>query len=334
MLLMSDEFQLAAFLEASGRNVSEVRAGEWKVAAGRRRKLRGTVSQQSEWISLEFPWQASESDDPARPLIDLATRCGELPTSLKFSRAHAESHFDVRCEVRIAGDSYDTFGTRHEDHEADHGRQTPLSERLESLLQTIDQVLDGGLDSLDASSKREVADGSSRTQEAPRATTPGARSELARMCDEAGWSCHERAGGRVAVPLDVSGLFCEAIVSPHESGGLRVEYTLDGGERSRVASAASSLFLLRANRVYRMARLSMTYSPASARTVDSGEVAGGLSGVRFVWDVVLPGPAGPADLNAALSALSVACRGTVRELQVLAGDQVAREYLAIQGMVL
>lgn len=335
MLLMSDEFQLGMFLESCGRPTDELAVGKWRVPAGADRTVAGILSQQAEWISLEFPWKSHDSDDPARQLIELATLSATLPESLKFSREHAEPLFDLRCEIRDAGESGEPFATRHADVETDDGGgRTPLAMRINAALQAIDRILEGGLDALKVAATARTRPVVSTDPGRSLSGAAESRSEIVRLCAEAGWSCHERAGGRVAVPLDVSGQFCEAMLMAGEQGGVRIEYTLDAGERSSVSAAASSLFLLRANRVYRMARLAMTYSPACARTADSGEVAGGLSGVRFVWDVVLPEHAGPADLNAALSALSVACRGTVRELQVLADDRVAREYLAIQGMVL
>jgi hypothetical protein len=335
MLLMSDEFQLGTFLESCGRSAHELAVGKWRVTAGTERKVAGILAHQAEWISLEFPWKSQDADDPAQQLIDLATLCRTLPESLKFSREHADPLFDLRCEIRDTGESREPFATRHAEVEADDpGGRTSLAMRVDVALQAIDRVLDSSPDALKVAATTRTLPVISTAPEQTTSGAAGSRSDLARLCAEAGWSCHERAGGRVAVPLDVSGQFCEAMLMAGEQGGVRIEYVLDAGDRSSVSAAASSLFLLRANRVYRMARLSMTYSPARARTADSGEVAGGLSGVRFVWDVVLPEPAGPADLNAALSALSVACRGTVRELQVLADDRVAREYLAIQGMVL
>lgn len=329
MRLLADEFSLEAYLSATGRGVREIRHGVYQVDAGSDRSVRGRVVRQGEWIDLAFPWPHGAGGDPHGSLREYAAWSGLLPSSWKFSHRGTEPRFELRCEVRAGGSHELSASTDDEAHWGEEGAESGLGRRLGAALQALDDVLDGGADALRAV----AATATSTATEPPQEGSSGASPDLARACAAAGWPSHERAGGRVAAPLDVPGMFCEAIVAPCGDGGFRAAYTLESGERSALSATASSLFLLRANRVYRMARTSTAYSPTESRRADSGEVAGALSGIRFVWDVVMPGPVEPDDLSAALSALSVACRGTVRELQVLADERVAGEYLAAQGTV-
>jgi hypothetical protein len=52
------------------------------------------------------------------------------------------------------------------------------------------------------------------------------------------------------------------------------------------------------------------------------------------WEAGLPPKPGPRQLDHALTALSAACRLTVREIEALADEALAERYLALRGFVL
>jgi hypothetical protein len=149
--------------------------------------------------------------------------------------------------------------------------------------------------------------------------SPGARPaenavDAQRLCAEAGWPGIERAGGRVAVALEVPGLFHEAILAPTDAGGIRAHVELGAApEHSDIGRDAAARFLLAVSAVVRLVR-------PSAVPVDSGFA------LRYeaAWAVA----PSPAELASSLEALSVACRACAREVKALRDDSVAAAYVA------
>ncbi len=152
--------------------------------------------------------------------------------------------------------------------------------------------------------------------EVQQTTSHGLFGDVAALCRAAGWPIVERADGTVAIELDASGGFYEALVRPIESRGvrLRVERILSGAPAA-TARRALGLFLLGACWSVRMAR--------ATATVGQETVLG--------WEVVLDAAATSAELHHALSVLSLACRLFERESEALEDERIAQTYLAVRG---
>jgi hypothetical protein len=139
--------------------------------------------------------------------------------------------------------------------------------------------------------------------------------DLRALCDAAGWACTPRSETRLAAALDVPGGFHQAIVEAVAGLGVRAAADLveaQGlGDPSREAIAR---LLLRAGSAVRMVR------PAA-------EAAGERT--LFRWEAALGARPGPQELRHALAALSMACRLTAREVEVLQNPAGAEAYLSV-----
>jgi len=141
----------------------------------------------------------------------------------------------------------------------------------------------------------------------------GVEANLAPLCEEAGWQFTTRADGRLAVQLDVPGAFCQALTERDDQGGVHLRAWLEGGRPTATASrCAVDVLLLSACRVVRMARA----------------VAGPA---EYCWEITLADPPDALGLDHALSSLSVACRMSAREINVLQDEAIAQRYLTVRG---
>lgn len=147
------------------------------------------------------------------------------------------------------------------------------------------------------------------------ASCPGGGT-LQRACRDAWWEFAERAGGRLAVGLEVPGHLYQAVVS-EEDGAVRWAAELSSGEGvAPVSRGALGILLLRVCGVVRMARAVVSEAEEAFAT-------------RL--EVVAGAPASAGFFNHALSALSVGCALCGREVEVLHHDEAARAYLAARG---
>jgi hypothetical protein len=148
---------------------------------------------------------------------------------------------------------------------------------------------------------------------APLRPLPAGR-DLASLCSAAQWPGIERESGVVAVDLGVRDPVCRALLQVRSDGRIAASVDLEGdpvGDDGPppVCRQALAMLLLRMNGSVRMARAT---------------VAGGAPRIEVVFD---DAPA-PVELRHALAALSVACRITAREAEILARhEDVARRYL-------
>jgi hypothetical protein len=134
---------------------------------------------------------------------------------------------------------------------------------------------------------------------------------LAEMIRLAGWACNQRAEGRVAVQLEVAGIFVQAMVRGGERIWAVVEVPGDsaGGDTGGTASReAMGVVLLCVSGRVRWVR-------------------GGVRGGK----VVLEGCCGSAEVGHLLSALSVAAGMSVREVGALGDEETAKRFLAMRG---
>ena len=139
--------------------------------------------------------------------------------------------------------------------------------------------------------------------------------DLRALCDVAGWACTPRSETRLAAALDVPGGFHQAIVE--EAAGLGIRAGADLAEAQGPGGPsreAIARLLLRAGSAVRMVR------PAA-------EAAGDRTLLR--WEAVLGARPGPQELRHALAALSMACRLTAREVEMLQDPAAARAYLSV-----
>jgi len=136
------------------------------------------------------------------------------------------------------------------------------------------------------------------------------------LCDRTGWAYSERGNGQLAITLDAPDQFIQAaayLVNGHEFRRATTMEVLPG--LSCASRHAIATFLLTATRMIRLARASITHDRVSCD--HRWEVA---------WDEI---PAA-RQFHFGLSALSVACQITVREVRGLCGDSVARAYLGLR----
>jgi hypothetical protein len=143
-----------------------------------------------------------------------------------------------------------------------------------------------------------------------------AEHHLAQLCQRIGWTFSTRANRQIAVRLDVRDAFCQALLAPDLGQMSRLRVSLGQATASDGDSPeAISMLLLSACRAVRLARA--VVAPASET-------------LEYRWEVLLPPGFGGRELKHALSALSVACQLTARELQSLEDETIAREYLAMR----
>lgn len=141
--------------------------------------------------------------------------------------------------------------------------------------------------------------------------------ELPTLCQEAGWPFVQRAGGRLTVELDVPQGYFQALIQRRDNGPVVLEVELASWEElAPLCRRAIAVFLLTACGVVRMARATLTAQP------DNQTVA--------AWEVVLNNPTA-TEMAHALSALSMACRFTAREVQALCDESIARKFLEVRG---
>ncbi len=142
------------------------------------------------------------------------------------------------------------------------------------------------------------------------------------LCDSTGWSYTKRSTGQLAIELDVPNQYVQAHayqVCEHE---FRLGATVEiPGQTSPTSRQAMGIFLLTASRVVRMA----------CACVVAASVVSGEASPTYRWEVVWPGTASRTQFHDGLSALTIACRLTVRELHALCDESIASTYLALRG---
>jgi hypothetical protein len=150
------------------------------------------------------------------------------------------------------------------------------------------------------------------------AALPESGSQLADLCQAAGWSAEVRAAGQVAVALEVGGEFHQARAAQLADGTVRLRVDFESeASLPAVCRAATERLLLEASHLLRLVR-------ATAGMVDSL--------ARYRWESLWKEMPSSRQLHHALSALSLACQLTARETAALAEPRVARRYLDQRGL--
>jgi hypothetical protein len=294
-LVEQGELPIAGFLEPCAEEVRATGHNRWKFALSGAVALTVTARLDKQWLRLRAPLARSTK----RLTPDLLERSlgqnGELAGGAKFTLADDPPRLYVSAEI-------------------------PLDEDQVDLGPGVAQVCKGF---------RQAAELFAAGQRPNNANPDGVpcasgekpcgaldRERLA-LCEEAGWPLVRRAGDQVAIELDVPGAFCQALAQPKGEGGLHLRVDLATVPPARDAGRhAIGALLLHASHLVRMAR-------AASRTAQGATV--------YCWEVSLDRGAGVRAVQHALSALSVACRLTAREIQVFEQDEaIARSYLLLR----
>jgi hypothetical protein len=294
-LVHQGELPIAGFLEQCTEEVRPAGHNRWKFELSAAVSLTVTARLDKQWLRLRAPLARSTKRLTPELLERLLGQNGELDAGAKFTLADDPLRLYVSAEIPLDED------------QADLG--AGVARICEGFRQAAEKFAAGQRPS-DANPDGVPLAGI----EEPCGALD--RERLA-LCEEAGWPLARRAGDQVAIELDVPGSFCQALVQPKGERGLHLRVDL-----ATVPSAcdagrhAIGALLLHASHLVRMAR-------ATSRT------AGGDTVYR--WEVSLDRGAGVRAVQHALSALSVACRLTAREIQVFEQDQsIARGYLVLR----
>lgn len=149
----------------------------------------------------------------------------------------------------------------------------------------------------------------------PGAEVKSSAEGIKALCHESGWSFVESGGGYLSVQLETLDGSFYARVRPRHDGGL--DLGVDMGSARGLAQAcrtALAAVLLRACGAIRMVR-------AAVHETDERTT------LRF--EASLPGRTSAAEINEALSALSVACESCGREVRALQNKDIAEAYVSL-----
>jgi hypothetical protein len=290
------ELPIAGFLEQCAGEVRAAGQNRWKFELPGAVSLAVTARRNKDWLWLRAPLARSTKRLAPELLERLLGQNRELAGGAKFTLADDPPRLYVSAEIPL------------DEEEADLGAR--LAEVCEAFRQAAQSFAAG------------QRSGDSNPESAPiaggEAPSPALDRERLALCEATGWPLSRRAGDQVSIELDAPGLFCQALAEPKGEKGLRLGVDLASVPPSGDAGRhALNVFLLHASHLVRMAR-------ATARTVGGATVYG--------WEVSLDRVAGAGEVQHALSALSVACRLSVREIQVFEQDEsMARSYLVLRG---
>lgn len=306
--LVTDEYQIDACLARHAASIREFSPSSWEFSLPGTATGRGTARVDLDWLLLDIPLGRARPNPSSRRLQDVLSLAARINGPAKFGFDPLTGRIHLQAEIPLVLED------------------DPM-ERIDLAFVSFEQAL-AECDSPGSTSKSEPKK-VSLTLNVP-AVIPDLAERCARwkqLCEEATWPLHERTSSKLAVSLDVPGSFCQALVEAHGPDTMRIRHEagrLAVGEASRHALAA---FLLAGARSVRMARAYLEIESAGP------EVSGAEPVFGFGWEIVLRDPPAQFELERALSALSMACRSSTNELAVLTNDEVAKRYLAVQGMV-
>jgi hypothetical protein len=141
--------------------------------------------------------------------------------------------------------------------------------------------------------------------------------DLTRLCSEGGWSCAEREPGRLVVDFHSPRGFYQAVIEYSAQPGVRLSVEVARLDNvSEAGKRGLAVFLLIASSLTRLARGS----------VDERDGV-----VTACFETHFNHVPGAAEINEALAALSVASLLFGEEAKLFEHEQMARQYLALQG---
>jgi len=299
--LSSSTLSIAECLQAQASAVERTGPGRWQFRVNGLSESMGTAQMDREWLCLSMRLDGDRAVRrlSTRHLAHMLVENGELPGGVKFSLAGPSAKATLSAEIPLGGDD-----------EADRASlEAWIAEACAGLRQGTLQwsILRAGASDLPLAEPLEER--GEADEEAEK--------YLAEVCRRAGWSFTTRASGHVAVRLDVRDAFCQAVLAQRVGKMARLRASLSSPAlEQRVSAEAINLLMLSASGLVRLAR---------ATACCSGDRW------EYGWEAVLPPDYLARELSHALSALSIACQLTVRELQVLEETTIAREYVEVRG---
>ena len=297
-------------LESSTDGVAQVGTRQWQVPSKNGRSVTATVQLTETWLLFDAPltWMLNGDKLDSRLIGDLFSQNGSLPGRLKFvvpphSMAPAvAADLPMDEEGDGQGEIAATCGELHELLKRQHGRRPAGRGKKKTARRAPAKAAN-------------VAD-SPLTQTGDQVPAEG----VAQLCAETGWTCTQRSDGQPAITLDVTGAFHQALAASTPDGSVRLAVALDVADSlPPVCRTAVQLFLLTASRVIRMVRATGSIDPSLP---------------AYRWEVAWSETPSAFQFHHGLSALSVACRHTAREVEALGDEEIAKQYLWRRGPVL
>lgn len=289
---------LAEWLRKHAESVEPAGRQRWQFELNGGARVRGVAWQEKDWLLFQASLGRTRRLT-ARRLEQMLRDNGDLSGGAKFGLGEARSRVMLSAEIPWEADDEANLCGR-------------VGQVCSGFRQAARRFADGKAPAAAQPEADEIADHESATEQA-------ADFDLADLCEQAGWPFARRASGQIAVELEVRDGFHQAFHSREGSTHrLRVELGRFGSDRRNCRKAVHAL-LLSASGVVRMAR-------AAAAPADGG--------LEYRWEVLLGEEPNAWELRRALSALSVACRLTAREVQALEDESIARDFLSVRGIAL
>lgn len=253
------------------------------------------------WLELVAPIKGIALSDPD-DAWSLLARNDRLPGATRLGLTW-EGRVELRADAFVGLDERSGERRREQTDPA-----TVVHELCAAFRSALHSVHELALARFESDEKSiEDTHGAPRPQEAV--------AELVRLCAEAGWPAVERASGDVVVTIDTSHAAYQARISRNEEGVVRATVAWpEIAPASPIGRAAiAHLLLLLSSRV---------------RLVKGVLLSGdGMAGAGVT--AASEPKSTDAAIGRALSALSVACQLTGREMVSLTNDDLARAYLAL-----
>jgi hypothetical protein len=279
-------------LRVSAHQLDRTTDGGWRlvIANGTLTTLRARMIDE-DWLAVTSPWRSPERS--WWPLLRLNAGLGGCA---RLARA-CGADLEMRGEIFVGGDAANAGETDRDG--------VSLVERVAAL---CDDVASAGHEVIEPLAD-EVMDAATMS--------PSDSERLVTLCGDAGWSAIARTAGHVQVALDTRTTTFQATLSFEEDSRLRAVVPLtESAVVSGAAQDAVALLLLDTGAQLR------TVKGLAMRQGDVEWAGLAVAGERL--------PAGPAAIDRALAALSVACDIVGREIQALQDPQLARDYLALR----
>jgi hypothetical protein len=250
---------------------------------------------------LVDPWFELTASAPTTP----------LPLSRAWSLLHHNAVLSGAVRMALAPDAGEAH-VRGEICMEDDG-PTDLDTRIRTLCDDAQAAFHGLHDCAQLGRTDPDADPPAVADTAA-ADRPRDGHRLVQFCTEAGWPFVERAAGRVEVCIECGPVVYQAQLELTPDGALcAVADLVDASALTSTTRAATALLLLNTSALVRSVK-------AVAVRRDGVDRAGLAAACER--------PRSGADLDRALSALTVACSLAGREAQALRHEPLAREYLA------
>ncbi|MGA2439506.1 MAG: hypothetical protein ABSH08_00985 [Tepidisphaeraceae bacterium] len=280
---------VAAALGAIAAEATEDRFGFWRVRCADGFQL--TAILDDDWLQLRAPFAQDHLHGQAIPRCawEVLLRNSLLPGAAKLVKAADRpaicATVELPLDIEATGDA------------SDNALQAQLSLSIDDLRQ--------------ATRRHPIRD----HRAAPRSGASEVP-DLPALCTAAGWPFNRRSEGRIAVQLEASDCYAQAILAWDD--GLRASVNLHRAEQSFSPSArqAIALMLLQLGGTVRAVR--------PAVDSESGHE------IPVLQAYLSPNPS-PRQLDQILGALSVAAGLCQREVVLLSDEQVSLRYLSVRG---